>query len=88
MIKNYMEILVDEILNEVKTLYKECLSEKCIHNVKSSALNNLPTCYFDYETDESEKKAFLLERQRRIAVLAKIAESANKICNSCKEKNK
>lgn len=83
MIKNHMETLVDEIFNEVETLYDECLTEKCIHNIKARALNNLPTCYLDYDADEGEIKAFLLERQRRITVLAQIAEAAESICSLC-----
>lgn len=88
MIRNYMEILVDEVFNEVKMLYEKCITEKCIHNIKSMALNNLPTYYFNYETNEAEKKAFLLDRQRRITVLAKIAEAAEIACFSCKKKHK
>lgn len=85
MIKNYMEELVDEVFQEVKPIYSNCLSEKCIHNIKSASLNSLPTMYFDYDADESEKKAFLLDRQRRITVLAKIAKSAESVCATCKE---
>lgn len=82
-----MEILVDEIFNEVKYLYKECINnERCIHDVKSTALNNLPSCYFNFEIEESEKTAFLLDRQRRIAVLAQIAEAADIVCACCKFK--
>ncbi len=84
MIENYMKILVDEIFSEVKSLYEGCLTDKCIHNIKSRALNNLPTCYFNYEVEESEKKAFLLDRQRRISVLAQIADAADSVCRSCK----
>ena len=81
--KNYMEVLVDEIFKEVQTLYDECLSEKCIHDIKALALNNLPTYYLSYEANESEKKAFLLDRQRRITVLAQIADAADLICSTC-----
>lgn len=85
MIINYMELLVDEIFQEVKSMYGKCLTEKCIHDIKAMSLNNLPTMYFDYHIDEGEKKAFLLDRQRRITVLAKIAEAADIICLVCNE---
>lgn len=88
MILNYMEVLVDEIFNEVRSLYERCISEKCIHDIKSTALNNLPTQYFTFEAEESEMKAFLLDRQRRITVLAQIAEAADTICSYCKTNNK
>ena len=86
MMKNYMELLVDEVYNEVKDLYGDCYNERCSHNIKAKALNNLPTCYFQYNTPESDKKAFLLQRQRRISVLAKVAEAAKSVCNECKNK--
>lgn len=83
MIKNYMELLVDEIYNEVKILYGECNNPKCEHDIKSIALNNLAATYFSSDASEGEKKAFLLERQRRITVLAKVAEAADAVCLVC-----
>ncbi len=83
MVQNYMELLVDEIYNEVKSLYGNCNVNNCIHDIKSMALNNLPPAYFKYDESEAIKKAFLLERQRRITVLAKVAEAANLICSNC-----
>jgi len=81
--KNYMEILVDEIYNEVKILYADCDTKDCSHDIKAEALNHLPTAYFPHDASDGEKKAFLLERQRRISVLAKIAEAADDICRKC-----
>ena len=83
MIKNYMELLVDEIYNEVKSLYGDCNIDDCIHDIKSMALNNLPPVYFKYDASEGEKKAFLLQRQRRITVLTKVAEAADQVCSKC-----
>lgn len=88
MVKNYMELLVNEVYNEVKPIYGNCNREDCVHNIKSLALNNLPTAYFKYNTSDAEKKAFLLERQRRITVLAKVAEAAEEICAPCRLKEK
>lgn len=88
MIKNYMELLVDEIYNEVKILYGNCNNPKCEHDIKSTALNNLSASYFSYDASEGEKKAFLLERQRRITVLAKVAEAAESVCLVCNKKDK
>ena len=83
MIKNYMELLVDEIYNEVKSLYGNCNIDDCTHDIKIMALNNLPPVYFKYDESEGVKKAFLLERQRRITVLAKVAEAADLVCSTC-----
>lgn len=83
MVQNYMELLVDEIYNEVKSLYVHCKIDECVDDIKSMALNNLPPAYFSSEESEGVKKAFLLERQRRITVLAKVAEAADYICSRC-----
>ncbi len=87
-IKNYMEVLVDEIFREMKNSYKICDDKKCEHDIKSIALNNLPTAYLKYDTTEATKKAFLLERQRRISVLAKVAEASDIVCSECIRKQK
>ena len=86
MLKNYMEVLVDEIYSEVQSIYKDCKTEKCVEDIKSVALNNLPPMYFSNNIDEGTKKAFLLERQRRITVLAKVPEAADIVCANCKNK--
>ena len=86
MIKNYMEILVDEILEEIKYTYKNCNEEACINHVKILVLNQLPPAYFLLHVDEAIGKAFLLDRQRRISVLAKVAEAIDQVCNGCNYK--
>lgn len=75
MVKNYMEILVSETINDVIKDYDICTCDDCLNDIKSIALNNLPPVYFLSSTDESQKKAFLLDRQRKISVLAKVAEA-------------
>lgn len=88
MIKNYMEILVDEVFNEIKDSYKVCSIEKCQHDIKSIALNNLSPVYFKHDVGNADKMAFLLDRQRRITVLAKVAEATDIVCSKCHIKNK
>ncbi|MDR7857595.1 late competence development ComFB family protein [Tissierella sp.] len=83
MIKNYMELIVDEIYSEIRSLYHNCDMNKCEHDIKSIALTNLPPVYFKNDITEGEKMAFLLERQRRITVLAKVAEAADSVCANC-----
>ncbi len=73
--KNYMEILVDEITNDVLKQYDICKCENCIDDIKSIALNNLPPAYFLSNVNEGEKRAFLLNRQKRVSVLAQVAEA-------------
>lgn len=88
MIINYMELLVNEIYNEVKSLYGNCDEKYCVHDIKSMALNNLPPAYFNSDIPEETKKAFLLDRQRRIAVLAKVAEAADSVCSDCPDRKR
>ncbi len=85
MLKNYMEILVDEIYDEISGNYKICNNEKCIHNIKAVALNNLQPKYFTTDASEAEKKAFLLDKQRRISVMASIIEAKKTVCDDCKK---
>lgn len=88
MIKNYTEILVDEIYTEMKSMLNICITEKCEHDIKSMALNNLSASYFDSNATEADIKAYLLDRQRRISVLAKVAEAVKIICTNCKNNSK
>ena len=80
MIQNYMELLVQEVLHEVKDSYN-IKSEKSLELIQIIALNNLQPIYFLPSVTDGEKKAFLLDRQRRISVLAKITEAVNSIDN-------
>ena len=88
MLKNYMEILVDEVYSEVKNKYSICQCEKYKNDIKSIALNNLPPVYFLSNVSEGEKKAFLLDRQRKITVLAKITEAVEIVVKKCENDKK
>lgn len=83
-----MEILVNQVFNEVKGKYDICISEECENDIKAIALNSLPPVYFLSSISEGEKKAFLLDRQQRITVLAKITEAVDRVCGKCKDKEK
>lgn len=89
MVQNYMEILVDEITKDVIKEYNICKCKNCINDIKSLALNNLSPTYFLSNTEESKKKAFLIDRQRRISVLAQVAEAIKVVSkNSCNNHKK
>jgi len=87
-LKNYMEILVDQVYSEVKEKYNICKSKKCENDIKAITLNSLPPMYFLSSTSEGEKKAFLLDRQQRITVLTKITEAVDIVCGKCEYKEK
>lgn len=84
MLKNYMEIMVDEVYSEVKDKYDICKIKECENNIKATALNNLPPVYFLSSVSEGEKKAFLVDRQRKITVLTKLTEAVDTVCENCK----
>lgn len=75
LLDNYMEVLVLEVLNEVKDDYGLDPSSDEFERIQAITLNNLPPAYFTDKSSSGVKKAFLLDRQRRISVLAKIAEA-------------
>lgn len=75
MVKNYMEILVDEVYEEIKDSFQECECAEFENNIKSIALNNLQPAYFTSSVNDAKKKAFLLDKQTRINVVAKLAEA-------------
>jgi len=81
-----MEILVSEVLNEVIHNYDICKCDDCINDIKSIALNNLEPKYFLSSTEESEKKTFILNRQKRISVLAKVAEAIQEVSKNTHNK--
>lgn len=79
-----MEIMVDEVYSEVKDKYDICKIKECENNIKVTALNNLPPVYFLSSVSEGEKKAFLVDRQRKITVLTKLTEAVDTVCENCK----
>lgn len=81
-----MEIMVNEVYNEVKDKYDICKIKECENDIKTIALNNLPPVYFLSSVSEGEKKAFLVDRQRKITVLAKLTEAVETVCNDCRHK--
>lgn len=88
MLENYMEIMVNEVYDEVKNQYNICHSPECEKDIKSITLNNLPPVYFLSNVNDGEKKAFLVDRQRKITVLAKLTEAVEIVCNNCESEKK
>lgn len=88
MVKNYMEVLVDEILKEIIKNYDICKCDDCIDDIKSIALNNLSPMYFLSNADNGTKKAFILDRQRRVTVLAQVADAIETVANNSHNEKK
>ncbi|MBL4935684.1 late competence development ComFB family protein [Clostridium sp. YIM B02515] len=72
-LKNYMEILVDEILPGM--LVKEntiCKCERCIMDIKAIALNRLPAKYIVSDIGEIYRRYDELGKQLEIDVMEAI----------------
>ena len=82
--QNYMEVLVDEIFSEVVNNYNLSMTEKNINDIKSLALNELTPMYFSSSVNNGEKFAFLLDKQRRTSVLAKVIGAIDVVNNNQK----
>lgn len=68
-----MEILVLEVLKELKDDYGLDESSSEFELIQILALNSLPPKYFTPSASEGEKKSFLLDKQRHITVMAALA---------------
>lgn len=78
-----MEVLVEGISQELKNSFKKeftCDYETLVYDIKAYALNNLTPMYFASDVSDGQKKAFLLDKQKRIEVTAKLAEAYRIIC--------
>lgn len=75
-VKNYMEDLVFERLNEVLEKYKNiCTCEKCRYDIAALALNFLPPRYFVTSQGETYARTKSLEQQFNIDILTAISHA-------------
>lgn len=75
LVQNYMELLVLEMLHELMHDYTLEEPSEQFELILTLSLNSLPPKYFPPGTSEGVKKSFLLDRQRRISVMAKVIEA-------------
>lgn len=77
-VKNFMEILVWEMLDKVLEKRPDvCKCEHCRYDIAALALNDLPPRYVVSEQGETYTRAKTLGQQFTIDVIAKIAHAAN-----------
>lgn len=83
MVKNYMEILVDECLPEVledEEKYGEvCKCSSCIAAIKAEVLNAMPPFYVTCKTGEVYGQYSLKVQQKRADMLAEITRAVEKV---------
>ena len=72
-LKNYMEVLVDEILPSMLLKEEEiCKCEKCVLDIKAIALNRLPAKYIVSDIGEIYRRYDELGKQLEIDVVEAI----------------
>lgn len=80
MVKNYMETIIDNLLPEVLHSFDEiCKCEKCLQDIKASALNHLQPLYFADEKGSMNAKMNELHMAFRINVMKELIIATNKV---------
>ncbi len=75
-IKNYMEEIVFNLMNEVLNDINVCTCDKCILDIAAIALNDLPPHYIVTEKGELYSKINALKQQFEVDVIAAITKAA------------
>ena len=87
MIKNYMELLVDNILPKVLKNYEEvCKCEKCIMDIKARTLNQLKPLYFVTEQGNVYAKLNSFEAQFETNIITELVKSIEIISKNPRHK--
>jgi len=76
MIKNYMEEIVFNLINEVLEDINVCKCGKCTMDIAAIALNDLPPKYIVTEKGELYSKINALRQQFEVDVIAAITKAA------------
>lgn len=75
-LKNYMEEIVLNLLEDVLDDINMCKCELCVMDIAALALNDLPPKYIATEKGELYSKANLLRNQFEVDVIAAITKAA------------
>jgi competence protein ComFB len=75
-IKNYMETIVFNMINEVLDDVKGCKCDKCVLDIAAIALNDLPPKYTVTEKGELYSKINSLRQQFEVDILSAIIKAA------------
>lgn len=75
-IKNYMEEIVFNLIQEVLDDINMCSCDKCILDIAAIALNDLPPKYIVTEKGELYSKINALKQQFEVDVIAAITKAA------------
>ena len=75
-IKNYMEEIVFNMMNDILVDINACTCEKCILDVAAIALNDLPPHYIVTEKGELYSKINTLKQQFEVDVISAITKAS------------
>lgn len=75
-IKNYMEEIVFNLMEEVLKDINVCTCEKCILDIAALALNDLPPKYIVTEKGELYSKINTLKQQFEVDVISALTKAA------------
>lgn len=75
-LKNYMEEIVFNLMEDILKDIKMCNCEKCVMDISAIALNDLPPKYIVTEKGELYSKINALQQQFEVDVIAAITKAA------------
>ncbi len=73
--KNYMEVVVDDILNDMLADLKICKCQQCLQDLKAIILNELPPKYIVTAKGEMFMAVADLTKQYRVDVMTAIVKA-------------
>lgn len=83
MLRNYMEIIVDNLLTPIIDEYKDiCKCNVCIEDIKAITLNNLHPLYISTEKGYTYTKINELKIQFKTTVISEIIKSIDIVSNN------
>ncbi len=75
LLRNYMEVVVDEIIKDTQHDLKSCMCEQCMLDLKAIVLNQLPSKYVVTADGEMYMQVVDLMRQHKVDVLTAIMQA-------------
>ena len=86
MIKNYMEVLIEQVLNDILDSNKDyadvCRCERCINDIKAKALNNIKPFYVTGKKGEIYGEYYIREFQNNTNIVMELAKAIECVNNN------
>jgi len=75
-VKNFMEIIIDDEIDDIIQNIDMCKCDKCIDDIKAIALNNLKPRYCSTQRGEVFSKTEELRTQFRVEIIKEVIMAA------------